>query len=150
MGATFLTLGLTVCSAFAQDCTLEPGNVEVMPGEILKYPVCLDNHYDLVRGAQFDICGYIDTEPSDCMRCIDCELTERTTLFDCFVRELPNGCCRVIVLSKHPSFDHNKRLHFCDHRANSEVRYSRNSGFLTSRFTFGDTISMSAFSFSSS
>ncbi len=47
-------------------------------------------------------------------------------------------------------FDHNKRLHFGDHRENREVRSSRNSGFLTSRFTFGDMISMSDFSFSSS
>jgi len=29
-------------------------------------------------------------------------MTERTVLFDCSVFELENGCCRVIIFSKHP------------------------------------------------
>jgi len=48
------------------------------------------------------LCEYIDGQPSDCMTCTDCELTGRTTLFDCVVFELFNGCCRVIVFSTHP------------------------------------------------
>lgn len=43
-----------------------------------------------------DLCESID----DCLVCVDCELTERTTVFDCVVNELDNGCCRVILFSK--------------------------------------------------
>ena len=63
----------------------------------IKNKICLDNPGVLVGGLQFDICD----EP-DCLICIDCELTERTVIFDCFVLELPNGCCRVILMSKNP------------------------------------------------
>ncbi len=67
------------------------------PPITIKNRVCMDNWRDLVGGIQFDLCD----EP-DCMICIDCELTERTTMFDCVVLELPNGCCRVIMFCKNP------------------------------------------------
>jgi hypothetical protein len=68
-------------------------------GEVVtvKNKVCLNNPSDLVGGIQFDIC-----DTPDCLTCIDCELTERTVMFDCFVLELPNGCCRVIMICKNP------------------------------------------------
>jgi hypothetical protein len=73
----------------------------------IKNKICLDNPSDLVGGIQFDICD----EP-DCLTCIDCELTERTVMFDCVVLELPNGCCRVIMFCKNPGCAINPGL--CD------------------------------------
>jgi hypothetical protein len=73
------------------------------PGEIVEKSVCLDNRLgDLVGGMQFDLCEYINGQPSDCMTCLDCAITERTTLFDCVVNELANGCCRVLLFSMSP------------------------------------------------
>jgi len=46
-------------------------------------------------------CNIVGADP-DCLVCIDCEMTERTVMFDCAVNELSNGCCRVILFSKHP------------------------------------------------
>jgi hypothetical protein len=68
-------------------------------GEVvtIKNKICLNNPSDLVGGIQFDIC-----DSPDCLTCIDCELTERTVMFDCVVLELPNGCCRVIMFCKNP------------------------------------------------
>ena len=63
----------------------------------IKNRICMDNPGVLVGGIQFDICD----EP-DCLECIDCELTERTVMFDCVVLELPDGCCRVIMFCKNP------------------------------------------------
>jgi hypothetical protein len=63
----------------------------------VKNKICMDNPSDLVGGIQFDLC-----DSPDCMTCIDCELTERTTMFDCVVLELDSGCCRVIMFCKNP------------------------------------------------
>jgi hypothetical protein len=69
------------------------------PGDIVtvKNRICLNNPSVLVGGIQFDIC-----DTPDCLTCLDCELTERTVMFDCAVLELPNGCCRVIMFCKNP------------------------------------------------
>jgi hypothetical protein len=69
------------------------------PGDIVtvKNRICLKNDHVLVGGIQFDIC-----DTPDCLTCLDCELTERTVMFDCAVLELPNGCCRVIMFCKNP------------------------------------------------
>ena len=93
---------------------------------VIKQRICMDNQSSsepgapsgLVGGVQFDLCD----EP-DCLECIDCELTERTTMFDCFVIELPDddpatplvdetGCCRVIMMCKNPGCAINPGL--CD------------------------------------
>jgi len=68
-------------------------------GEVItvKNKICLNNPGVLVGGIQFDIC-----DSPDCLACIDCELTERTVMFDCVVLEMPNGCCRVIMFCKNP------------------------------------------------
>ena len=51
----------------------------------VKGPICLDNPNDPVGGLQFDSCEYDAIgDPIDCMKCLDCELTERTTMFDLF------------------------------------------------------------------
>ena len=72
-------------------------------GATVKRSICLDNPNDLVGGLQFDLCEYnAADEPIDCMECIDCELTERSTMFDCEVLELPNGCCRVLLFCTNP------------------------------------------------
>ena len=63
----------------------------------IKNKICMNNPGVLVSGIQFDICDTLD-----CLTCIDCELTERTVMFDCVVLELPNGCCRVIMFCKNP------------------------------------------------
>jgi hypothetical protein len=63
----------------------------------VKNEICLQNESVLVGGIQFDIC-----DTPDCLTCIDCELTERTVMFDCVVLELPDGCCRVIMFCKNP------------------------------------------------
>jgi hypothetical protein len=69
----------------------------------VKRPICLDNPHDLVGGLQFDLCEYnVVDEPVDCMECIGCELTERSDMFDCAILELPNGCCRVLLICKNP------------------------------------------------
>jgi len=92
---------------------LEPGDVLANPGEIISKPVCLNNPTDLVGGIQFDLCEYnMDEEQIDCVECMDCEMTGRTTMFDCAVSELPNGCCRVILFCKNPSCAINSGL--CD------------------------------------
>jgi hypothetical protein len=69
------------------------------PGQVvtIKNKICLNNWSVLVGGIQFDIC-----DTPDCLTCIDCELTERTVMFDCAVLELPDGCCRVIMFCKNP------------------------------------------------
>jgi hypothetical protein len=63
----------------------------------IKNKICMLNPEDLVGGIQFDLC-----DVPDCLECIDCELTERTVMFDCVVLELPDGCCRVILFCKNP------------------------------------------------
>jgi hypothetical protein len=63
----------------------------------IKNKICLANPQELIGGIQFDLC-----DTPDCLTCIDCELTERTVMFDCAVLELPNGCCRVIMFCKNP------------------------------------------------
>ena len=70
------------------DITLKPGDVWTTSDEPFKQPVCLDNPLNLVGGVQFDVCEYVGGQPGDCMRCTDCELTERSGLFDCAVLEL--------------------------------------------------------------
>jgi len=85
---------------------ITPGDIFCTPGQVdaCKKPICLDNPGDLVGGIQFDLCEYdMADDPVDCMTCTDCELTERTTPFDCAVLELPNGCCRVLLFCKNPS-----------------------------------------------
>ncbi len=92
-----------------------PGDIFCTPGQTnaCKKPICLDNPEVLVGGIQFDMCEYdMAGDPIDCMECIDCELTERTTMFDCAVLELPNGCCRVILFCKNPGCAINPGL--CD------------------------------------
>jgi len=87
------------------EAIITPGDIFCTPGQTnaCKKPICLDNLEDLVGGIQFDMCEYdMADDPVDCMACIDCELTERTTMFDCAVLELPNGCCRVRLFAKHP------------------------------------------------
>jgi hypothetical protein len=102
---------------FKPDVTIKPEDIFYNPDEegsvTVKKPICLDNPDDLVGGLQFNLCEY-DPEgnPLDCMECIDCELTERTTMFDCVVLELPNGCCKVILFCKNPGCAINPGL--CD------------------------------------
>ena len=102
---------LPICSA---DVTLikEDGFYQPPPpytSEVvtIKNPVCLENPDDLVGGIQFDLC-----DSPDCLTCIDCELTERTVMFDCEVVELGNGCCRVLMFCKNPGCAINPGL--CD------------------------------------
>jgi hypothetical protein len=97
------------------DAIITPGDIFCTPGQTnaCKKPICLDNPEALVGGIQFDMCEYDMADDSiDCMACIDCELTERTTMFDCAVLELPNGCCRVILFCKNPGCAINPGL--CD------------------------------------
>ena len=58
---------------------------------------CSGGFSGLVGGIQFDLC-----DDPNCLTCVDCELTERTTMFDCEVMELANGCCRVLMFCKNP------------------------------------------------
>jgi len=55
-----------------------------------------------VTGKTYDVPCQITGADPDCLICVECEMTERTVLFDCVVNELPNGCCRVILFSKNP------------------------------------------------
>jgi len=64
----------------------------------VKIDICLQNLVIPVGGFQIDLCEDVD----DCLICTECELTERTVIFDCMVNELENGCCRVILFAKHP------------------------------------------------
>ena len=73
----------------------------------IKNKVCMSNPDVLVGGIQFDLC-----DSPDCLECINCELTERTVMFDCIAVELPNGCCRVIMFCKNPGCAINPGL--CD------------------------------------
>ena len=67
----------------------------------VKIDICLENPEVPVGGIQVDLC-----DDPDCLECTECELTERSVVFDCVVNELtegPNaGCCRVIMFAKHP------------------------------------------------
>jgi hypothetical protein len=63
----------------------------------IKNRICLNNPDVLIGGIQFDL-----VDDPDCLTCIDCELTERTVMFDCVVLELPDGSCRVIMFCKNP------------------------------------------------
>ena len=98
-----------ICSA---DVTLIKEDAYYQPpatGDVvtIKNPVCLDNPDVLVGGIQFDLC-----DSPDCLECIDCELTERTVMFDCEAVELANGCCRVLMFCKNPGCAINPGL--CD------------------------------------
>jgi len=62
----------------------------------IKVDLCLDNQDHEVGGVQVDVCD----EPN-CLECVGCEMSERTVLFDCFVNDI-DGCCRVVLISKHP------------------------------------------------
>ena len=85
------------------DVIMTPEPAWAAPGDVgVKVDLCLDNQGYEVGGIQVDICEEIDGIPIDCLTCVGCEMTERTVLFDCFVYELDDGCCRVILLSKHP------------------------------------------------
>ena len=85
-----------ICKAIA---TITIGEQFANCGDVgVKVPICLDNTGIGVGGVQVDLCESVD----DCLECAGCELTARTTIFDCIVQELANGCCRVIVYSKHP------------------------------------------------
>ena len=64
----------------------------------VKIPICLVNLEDEVGAVQVDLCENVN----DCLVCVGCEMTERTTIFDCMVNELENGCCAVVVFSKNP------------------------------------------------
>lgn len=75
-------------------CMNNPPQQDPITGEVI--------FSGLVGAIQFDLCEEIGGVPIDCTECKDCELTERTTIFDCFVNELDNGCCRVILIGKHP------------------------------------------------
>ena len=109
-----------LCDEFNDQCVLAdsiitPGDIFCTPGQTnaCKKPICLDNPETLVGGIQFDLCEYdLAGNPIDCMACVDCELTERTTMFDCAVLELPNGCCRAIIFCKNPGCAINPGL--CD------------------------------------
>jgi hypothetical protein len=93
----------------------------------VKIHICLENLNIPVGGFQMDLCenplrecagtsstceddsdcdlGHpciITGAAPDCLTCVECEMTERTVLFDCVVNELANGCCRVILFSKNP------------------------------------------------
>ena len=97
----------TTTAPVEPDVTLTQETVFYTPlqegGTTVKAPICLDNPGDLVAGLQFDLCEYNTAdEPIDCMACIDCELTERSTMFICEVLELPNGCCRVLLFCTNP------------------------------------------------
>ena len=97
----------TITVPVEPDVTLRQETVFYSPlqegGATVKKPICLDNPNDLVAGLQFDVCEYnVADEPVDCMECIDCELTERSTMFNCEVLELPNECCRVLLLCTNP------------------------------------------------
>jgi len=85
------------------DVTLTPEPAWATPGDVgVKVDLCLDNRNFEVGGVQVDLCETIDDVPVDCLTCVGCELTERTVLFDCVVHEFEDGCCRVILFSKHP------------------------------------------------
>ena len=85
------------------DVTLTPEPAWATPGDVgVKIDLCLDNRNFEVGGVQVDLCETIDDLPVDCLTCVGCELTERTVLFDCVVHEFEDGCCRVILFSKHP------------------------------------------------
>jgi len=82
-----------------QEGMVKIGNQWANCGSVgVKIPICLENPEVPISGFQIDLCEHTD----DCLVCVDCELTERTQLFDCAVNELDNGCCRVILFSKHP------------------------------------------------
>ncbi len=87
-----------------QQVTIKPEDTWTSAGDgSTQVRLCLDNRSYAVGGVQVDICEEIDGNPSDCLSCIGCTLTERTVIFDCFVNELSNGCCRTLLISKHPS-----------------------------------------------
>ncbi len=54
------------------------------------------------NGVQYSIGGRETRISNDCLICTGCEMTERTTIFDCMVNELDNGCCALEVFSKNP------------------------------------------------
>jgi len=84
--------------------TIKPDDVWASFGEYsIEVGLCLDNRNYAVGGLQVDVCEEIDGNPNNCLSCIGCAVTERTVIFDCFVNELSDGCCRVMLISKHPS-----------------------------------------------
>jgi hypothetical protein len=79
-------------------CTIKPEDVLVTDGDVLfQVDLCLDNQNDNVRSVQLVICEEIDGSPFDCLECVGCEVTDRTTEFTCSTNELPDGCCIVLL-----------------------------------------------------
>jgi len=87
--------------AYKAVLTVEPAWVYLGEAKV-KTDLCLDNRSFEVKGVQVDLCEEISGSPINCSTCVGCEMTERTKLFDCAVHERDDGCCRVIIFSKHP------------------------------------------------
>ena len=92
----FMTLYfLTFCISCQSDVifTVEDGSGPPLSTENT-VTVTLDNPSIEIRGVQMDIC-----DEGDYLTCTGCETTERTPDFFCITNELPDGCCRMILVS---------------------------------------------------
>ena len=92
-------VGIYINVSYGARGELNIGNQWANCGDVgVKIDICLQNLEIPVGGLQMDLCESVD----DCLVCTECELTERTTIFDCMVNELENGCCALVVFSKNP------------------------------------------------
>ncbi len=92
MTSMFFSLSLSQSSA---EVTLIVGDGSGLPGS-LENPVTvsLNDLTDEARAVQVDVC-----DVDNYLSCTACETTERTTGFECETNELPNGCCRIVLVS---------------------------------------------------
>jgi hypothetical protein len=93
LAVSIVTLFLT--SVHAQ-VTLTVGRGSALPGATdSPVAVNLDNPgNNIASGMSMDVC-----DVNDLLECTGCETTERTDDFGCYVNELANGCCRVVLVS---------------------------------------------------
>jgi hypothetical protein len=78
----------------ANEATITIGTGNGLPGEEERQiAVSLDNSDFRARGVQLEVC-----DEDDFISCAGCEGVDRASGFLCSANELPDGCCKILLL----------------------------------------------------
>ena len=89
-----INIALGFETGMPSNCQIDIGELNVQPSGNASTEISLTNINDKVRTLQLDIC-----DMENYLTCTRCEPTARTAGFSCFVQELENGCCRVVLVN---------------------------------------------------
>jgi hypothetical protein len=88
-----LSLGMMMPPVSQGNVTIAVGNGVGLPGSTgNQVEISLDNQNDKVKGLQLDVC-----DGDNFLTLDSCEITERSSAFDCAVYELEYGCGRILL-----------------------------------------------------